>query len=337
MWFLVPVALAQATPDALTPEMRAWVAENIPRRGGEAERLERLRAALLAPRTGLAYEAGHTGTSAEVWQTRRYDCLSLVLLFVAMAREAGVEAHAYRVEVPRRVHEDGTVVVVAGHVTVGWGPPARPRTIDLGFGETVEGSRLVRLEDDELVALYEVNVGAELLRDGRPDDALPRLEDAVVRAPGLVEAWVDLGVARRRTGDLAGAEDAYLRALALDPDRASAWHDLAVLLDLRGDRRAARELLALADRRSRDSFTYLRLGDWSLEDGDAAMALRFYRRARVTEPWHPSVLAALGEQALAEGDRDRAQRWLRKAARQDALHPRVRALAARLSRAGLPP
>jgi BirA family biotin operon repressor/biotin-[acetyl-CoA-carboxylase] ligase len=52
---------------------------------------ERLRAALLSPRTGLVYATGHTGTAAEVWETRRYDCLSLVVLFVAMAREAGLD------------------------------------------------------------------------------------------------------------------------------------------------------------------------------------------------------------------------------------------------------
>lgn len=307
MWWAV--AYAMERPDVLTDEMRAWVAAEVPRVGMEGDRLERLRAAL---DRRLAYGPG-TRSAAEVWTTGTYDCLSLTLLFVAMAREAGIDARYLRVEGTRRYVEDGSLVVVAGHVTAGWGPPARPRTVDLGFGETVEGAHVVALGDDEVLGLYDVNVGAERLRDGSVEEALALFEDAVARSPDLVEAWVNLGVARRRSGDLDGAEAAYRRAIALDPERTSAWNDLAVLFHLRGDERGARELLALADRPgNRSAFTYLRLGDWTLPT-DPQAALRFYRRARVLEPWHPSVLRAMAAHAYAIGETARGDRWLRRA------------------------
>src|SRR5690242_17405244 len=126
MWW-VAAALAVERPDALTDEMRAWVAREVPRVGAEGDRLERLRAALDAR---LQYGAG-TRSAAEVWTSGRYDCLSLTLLFVAMAREAGVDARYLRVEGTRRYLEDGSLVVVAGHVTAGWGPATRLRTVDL--------------------------------------------------------------------------------------------------------------------------------------------------------------------------------------------------------------
>ena len=327
MWWIA-AALATERPDALTDEMRDWVATVVPRAAADGDQLERLRAAL---DSRLTYAAGHTGTAAEVWESGTYDCLSLTLLFVAMAREAGVDATFLRVEGAERYLEDGTLVIVAGHVTAGWGPPARMRTIDLGFGEAAEPARLERLSDDEMLGLFDVNVGAERLRGGEVEAALALFEDAVTRAPELVEAWVNVGVARRRSGDADGAEAAYRRAIALDPGRTSAWNDLAVLTRLRGDEDRTRELLALADRPgNRDPFTYLQLGDWSLRGGDADGALRFYRRARVLEPWHPSVLAAMGAQALEAGAPDRALRWLRRAQKAGATNPRVAALALRL-------
>src|SRR5689334_16437911 len=165
--------------------MVEWVAEHVPRTGTSEERLERLAALFRSPQLGLAYVPGHTGTAAEVWETRSYDCLSLAILFVALAREAGIDARWLEVEGRRTFGEDGTLVVVAGHVTAGWGPPAATRTVDLGFGEVVEGTRVNALGDDEVRALWDLNVGAERLRAGAVADALPAFEDAVARAPEL--------------------------------------------------------------------------------------------------------------------------------------------------------
>ncbi len=333
LW-LAPWALADGALHAVTPEMHAWALE---RAGtGLAEsRLDRLLEALRDPSFGLVYDDAHTGTAREVFETRRYNCLSLTVLFVALARDLGLEADYLRVDSAATYIADGRVVLVTRHVTAGWGPPARRHVAELGVDPDTEHLRFTTLADAEVEAAWWTNRSGELVRDGAPLEAAEAARAALSLVPTLPEAWVNLGVAERHAGDLRAAEEAYRRAIELDPERLSAWRNLAMLMRLEGRAEAARELLELADRPGhRDPFVLLALGDGCLQAGDLDGAGRLYRRARLLEPHHPDVLAALGAHALAEGDEGRARRWLARARRADADNARVVALDRRLRDAG---
>jgi superkiller protein 3 len=52
---------------------------------------------------------------------------------------------------------------------------------------------------------------------GRPAEAIPLLERLTGTSPGFYEAWLNLGMARHATGDLARAADAYRHVLAAPP------------------------------------------------------------------------------------------------------------------------
>jgi Tfp pilus assembly protein PilF len=88
---------------------------------------------------------------------------------------------------------------------------------------------LARLLNDSGVHAAAMTEAAQLVRDNGSD----------------AEAWVALGVAQRRLGDLDAAETAYRRALTLRPDYAVARHNLGSLL---GQTRRAEESLAELDR-----------------------------------------------------------------------------------------
>ena len=134
------------------------------------------------------------------------------------------------------------------------------------------------------------------------------------RDPDLPDAWLNLGVARRRRGDLAGAEAAYKRAIDADPDYLPAYQNLSGLARLRGDDDTARQLIRLLDRRSnRNPFLLLALGDLSLEEGRLGEARSFYRRARRLQPIDAETSAALGLWAHAAGRERQARRWLARA------------------------
>ena len=90
--------------------------------------------------------------------------------------------------------------------------------------------------------------------------ALQATRDAIRRS---VRAHADAGVTARRGGDLASARDAYLRALALDPDNIEAAKalreiDLAVMSKSQGDRaarvRATDDIIASVKARAADSY-----------------------------------------------------------------------------------
>lgn len=72
------------------------------------------------------------------------------------------------------------------------------------------------------------------------------LEGAVARAPSDVAALTNLGVARQRIGDLAGADVAYARAAQLTPNDALLWENIGTLAVQRRDAVAARDAFARA-------------------------------------------------------------------------------------------
>ena len=80
-------------PLELSTEMRQFVAEYVGRPSVEDDRAWRLSWALLDPNVlDFDYDPQVTLTAAEAFRTRRGNCLTFSNLFVAMAREAGLEA-----------------------------------------------------------------------------------------------------------------------------------------------------------------------------------------------------------------------------------------------------
>jgi tetratricopeptide (TPR) repeat protein len=76
---------------------------------------------------------------------------------------------------------------------------------------------------------------------GRPQDAIPALQQAVAAAPGMMEAWRDLGRALVESGDGAGATGALERAVSLDARDPRSYFLLSRALDLAGRKVDAQE------------------------------------------------------------------------------------------------
>lgn len=324
---------AVVVPTRLTEEMKAWLATKVRPTDKTFDRLRRLLEALQDPnQLDLEYEPGYTGTAEEVFATRKFNCLSFSHLFVAMAREIGIDAYYLRVDRIQRYEKEGDLVVVSGHITAGYGNGPDRQILEFDVGPEVNYRSAVPLTDLQALAMYYSNRGAELMREGDNEEAERWVETAVTLDPDYADGWVNLGVARRRIGNLNGAERAYQTAVELDPGNVSAYHNLATLMRLRGDPHAARQILRLLDRRgTRDPFIFLALGDDSLAEGRLYDAERYYRRALRLSRRHPEVRAAMGLWALAAGDLEQARSWLDQARKLDAENDRVISLAARLA------
>jgi tetratricopeptide (TPR) repeat protein len=321
-------------PFELSDEMRAWVHGKVPDAGSPEQRLEQLLIAIVDPSgLGLTYETGRTNTAREAFATRKANCLGFTSLFVGMARELGIPAFYLCVDDVERFERDGDLMVISGHVSAGFGMGGeRIKILEFVNAPKVEYRHIRKLSDLTSISLYHSNHGAELLRAGRTDEALPWLRKAAEIDPELSDAWINLGVGKRRAGDLDGAEAAYRRALEINPEAASAYQNLAAVLDLRGRKKEAGELMSLASRASaQNPFSYLALGDLSLTQGRVDEARRFYRRAMWLNREDAEPYAALGLAALAGGDRAEAKKWLRKAAAKDQKNERVRRLESRLA------
>ncbi len=325
-------------PYELTPEMKVWVHQNVPEGPPAEDRLRLLLNALLDPkRLNLTYEAHFTGTAAEAFARHHANCLAFTNLFVGMAREIGVAVFYLDVDDIQKFEKEGDLVVVSGHISAGYGAGRETRILDFSAAPIVAYRGIRQISDQTAVALYYSNRGGELLRLGQHEEALGWLRTAVVLDPDLARAWINLGVARRRNGDLPGAEAAYRKALELDPEAVSAYQNLASLLRLRGGTAAnaaneeADQLLALTERvGSRNPYNFLNLGDLALAHGRLDEAHRFYKKALHLYAQNAEPYAAMGIWAKASGNPREARKWLKKAVALNAANDRVRTLAAEL-------
>ena len=118
---------------------------------------------------------------------------------------------------------------------------------------------------------------------------------------------------RQKAGDIAGAIDAYRRAIALVPGRADLHYNLAVALDRRGDLPGALAQLQHAvelDPGYADARVYL--GTLRQQQGDVAGAIREYRDALRIAPLHAGAHANLGVALKESGDLEGAIREYRR-------------------------
>jgi Flp pilus assembly protein TadD len=329
-------------PMAIDGEMRSWLAGRVPE-GPPEERLKALLAALIdSEGLGLRYSSGSTLTASEAFDGRQGNCLSFTHLFVALARELGLDVYYVEVRRTPRFEQDGDLVVVWEHVTAGFGPEGERLLLEFGSAPPVTSQTSRRLSDLTAVAMHYSNRGAELLREGRREEALEWLRTAVALDSAWAHAWVNLGVAKRRSGDLEGAEAAYRRAIEADPRSLQPYFNLAGLLRSRGDRDAAHDLLVLLQRQdSRDPFVPLALGDGYLVEGRLDEARRFYARAVLLAPAAAEPRSAMGLWALEAGHRKRAERALSRARTRSGKGPRyerlLHALTGAESTTGAPP
>jgi len=320
-------------PNKLTPEMKAWLEKAVSRHAPPHEQLEQLTVALQSRRgLEIEYEAGFTGTAAEVFADERANCLSFTHLFVSLAREVGLQAYYVGVDRQERFRKSGDLIVMTGHVAAAWGYDTQRKLIEFNVVDETDPRFARKISDRRAHALYHANRGAELLQDSDLEAALRALTMAVILDVHLPDAWVNLGVARRRTGDLDGAEGAYQTALDLEADYLPAYHNLLMLFDLVGETDGIDELFEiLGSRRNRNPYIYLELGDLSTERGRLDEAERFYRRAQRLDKRLAEPHAAMGLLALRVGEEDRARELLAKARDLDPEDARTKSLARRLA------
>jgi len=321
-------------PGRLTDEIRQWIHTVVSPADSQDAALRQLLAALIDPKgLELVYDPSFTGTAQEIWESRRANCLGFTHLFVGLSRELGISTYYVSWSTVERFRREGDLVLVSGHVSAGWGTAHDSQVLEFGAVDGFEAKAARRISDLNATARHYSNRSAERLQAGENHLAIAEAELATQLDPGLADAWVNLGVSRRRSGDLEGAERAYRRATLADPDHVPAYQNLSVLMQLQGAQSTAQEIMALLDRRdNRNPFTYLSLGDHSLDAGREVEADRFYRRASKLGPKLAETRAARGIWALEIGDREKASKWLRRAQAIDPEESRTRRLAQKLSR-----
>jgi Flp pilus assembly protein TadD len=222
---------------ALDRSMRDFVATEVGRPADTASALRKLLAAMKERGLfALGYTQDATRTPRATFHERQGNCLSFTMLFVALAREAGLDVRYQIVDVPPNWSSQGGVVLVNAHINARVQAPfGEPHVVDFNEMRLTDDYRSREVSDDHALALFYNNLGAEALIREDYATAFLYLRQSIATQPKLAEPWVGLGLLYTRRMLHEHAEAAYLQALERDSSNRSALTNLANLARVRGD------------------------------------------------------------------------------------------------------
>jgi Tfp pilus assembly protein PilF len=269
----------------------------------------------------LDYDSSKTRTAAETFAARSGNCLSLVIMTAAFARELGMTVRYQSVDVERSWSRNNDLFLVSSHVNLSighrvaqlaHGADVSPLlTVDFLPARDVNGYRTLPLEQDDIVAMYMNNRAVESLVHARLDDAYWWARAALRRRPDAAIAYNTLGVVYQRHGDLALAEQAFGTALAREPRNLAVMENLVPVLDALGKRTQAQSLrqrIAAID--PAPPFHYFNQGIAALQRGALGAAKDLFAREVRRSPDDDEFHFWLAVACLQLGEEEEAQQQL---------------------------
>jgi len=279
-------------------------------------RLELLMAFVFDKTDGLGIEYDHaaTHTVEQTFRTRKANCLAFTMLTLVLAREAGLEAKAQRIDEVLSWRQENGHIVRSNHVNTGVRAQQRHYTIDVASDDILARNPPRRIADRDLIAMYYSNRAMELVIDGRPDDAMPFMAMSLQLDSDSADNLSNAGVVALRIGDMVVAERYYRAALEQNARHGGALSNLSLLYERMGDPLRARQLrLRNESVLKRDPFHQFLQGHAAEAAGNYAAAVAHYRRAIRLHPGEHRFHFALARAYLYGGDAEQAGKALLQA------------------------
>lgn len=298
---------ASVDPDAvfaLTPPMREFLDREVSALARNRNpRMALVNALNDRAQLKLEYDSERTRDAGETFAERRGNCLSLVVMTAALARELGVDTRFQIVFTEETWSRQGDTYLSVGHVNLtlartGLDLGNERITIDFVPVSQVKGQRTMVIAETTIVAMFMNNRAVESFTEGRLDDAYWHAREAVRQDPRFLAAVNTLGVVYRLHGNRREAEAAFADVLAQEPGNAIAMTNLVPLLREMG-RQAEADRMAerLAQIEPYPAFHFYRKGLEAIRAGDfetaKAMFTREVERAAYYHEFHYWLAVAL--------------------------------------------
>ena len=272
----------------------------------------------------LEYESSKTRTAAETYADRSGNCLSLVIMTAAFAKELGMPVRYRSVDVDDTWSRTAGLYLASAHVNISLGKRVESgvRSTDqdemllVDFIPQNEAARLRAREMDEedIVALYLNNRAAEMLVQDRIDDAYWWARAAVEKRPGMIRALNTLGVIYEKHGDMSLAEQTYRAALEREPENMAVMRNLEPVLATLGKQDEAAALARrIASIEPFPPYHYFDRGMIALRAGDYGKARELFEREVKRAPYNDEFRFWLGVSHLQLGDLSHAREQIAKA------------------------
>jgi tetratricopeptide (TPR) repeat protein len=271
----------------------------------------------------LEYDAAVTKTASEAFATRSGNCLSLVIMTAALARELNLPVRFQSAYLDETWSRSGDLLFASGHVNITLGRrmmdagtlrDINPYTIDFLPPEDLRSLRVRDIDEATVLAMYANNRAAEALARGRLDDAYAWSREALRNDPSFNAAYNTLGVVYLRKGEVALAGRVFERTLARDARNTRALSNLAETYQRQGrvdDAAAMRTRLASIEAVA--PFHFFQLGLDAAGRGDWQTARGFFAREVARADYNHEFHFWLGLADWHLGDTEQASRHLRLA------------------------
>jgi tetratricopeptide (TPR) repeat protein len=267
----------------------------------------------------LEYDSSQTRTAAEAFDARAGNCLSLVVMTAAFAKELGLQIRyqsAYREETWSRT---GNLLLRAGHVNITLGPKLQDRasrvagtvTIDFLPSHEARNLRATEISEDTIVAMFMNNRAVEAIVRGEIDDAYAWTRASLLANPRFLAAYNTLGILYARRGHSDLAESAFRQVLEIDPKHTRAMANLAEVYASEGrEEEAAALRTELARLEPEPPLELFNLGMLALQRHDYRAARELFGREAARSGYSTEVSFWLGVALYRMGEYEQASVYL---------------------------
>ncbi|CDG81927.1 tetratricopeptide repeat protein [Janthinobacterium agaricidamnosum] len=268
----------------------------------------------------LEYDAEMTRNATEAFDARAGNCLSLVLMTAALAKELNLAVQYQTVMTEESWSRSGDLYFVSGHVNLTLGKKTNENTgydarglltIDFLPPQDGAGYRSLPIPEQTILAMYMNNRAAETLAARHIEQAYWWARAAILQDPAFGAAYNTLGVIFRRHGNLDDARRSFAFALERSPSDTFILSNLAQSLEALGREPEARVLRErLARLQPEPPFHFFNLAQKAMLAGDYRAAVTLFAREVARDPYYHEFHFGLAQAYFKLGELRLADREL---------------------------
>lgn len=190
----------------------------------------------------LEYDSTYTRNAIEAFDVKSGNCLSLVLMTAAFAKELGLMIRYQNVYTPNNISRDESTIYYSTHINLVLGKAGiydsakgSAMVIDFLTPKDAGKQRATVVTEQTVLSMYMNNRAVEELQMQRLDSAYWWAKQAIVNAPTFLASYNTLGVIYERHRNLPEAEQVLRYVLALDPTNHAVLNNLSHVVLKLGD------------------------------------------------------------------------------------------------------
>ena len=306
---------------ALSDEMKHYLATEIAGELRAKSRQQGLFDALYTKgKLKLEFDSAMTRNAAQAFAARSGNCLSLVIMTAAFAKEMGLPVLYQSAFEEDTLSRSGDIQFFIGHVNLtlgrhqsydGFGRNGPDLTIDFLLPQEIRGLRTRLIGEETIVAMYMNNRAAELFTQGLVNNAYWWARAAIVQDPGFVSSYNTLGIIYHRHGNLAEAEKVLAYALEREPRSPHVMSNLVSVLNAQGRVAESRILARKLEQMEPDPpFSFFDRGLTAMRNGDFKAARDLFAKEVDRAPYYHEFHFWLAVAYVGLGEMEQAKEQL---------------------------